>query len=52
MNKNQNKNVKEPEISAEKKYLINLYNTNKDEIKRVNQYLGALNHNIKIIKKY
>ena len=55
MNKNQNKTVKKapekPKISEEKEYLIKLYNNNKDEIKKVNHYLSALNHDIKIIKK-
>jgi septin family protein len=55
MDKNQNKTVnksaKKPEISEEKEYLIRLYNNTKAEIKKVNQYLSALNHDIKTIKK-
>ena len=46
----QERNQKEV-ISEEKEYLIKLYNTNKDEIKKVNHYLQLLNHNIKIIKR-
>ena len=51
MNKNQNKAPEKPKISEEKQFLMKLYNNNKTEIKKVNEYLSVLNHNIKIIKK-
>lgn len=51
MQKSQNKSVeKAPEISERKKFLINLYNNYKAELKKVNQYLTSLNHNLKIVK--
>ena len=50
MNKNANKN-KPITISENKKFLINTYNNNKVEIKKVREYLNSLNHNQKIIKQ-
>ncbi|KKL90522.1 hypothetical protein LCGC14_1903800 [marine sediment metagenome] len=61
MNKNANKNIRNnkfnknkliiEDISENKKFLINIYNNNKVEIKKVKQYLNNLNHNQKIIKE-
>lgn len=51
MDKNQNKSAKKPEISEEKEFLVKLFEGNKLEIKKIHNYLAAINHNQKIIKK-
>lgn len=43
--------LKNKPIDENLRFLINLLNNTKNEIKKVNQYLQGLNHNKKIIQE-